>query len=104
VSDPAGPAALARLAAGWPGLRPFYETNDDVGMRMIVEGLFVPGAPPDGHVLFMHTLLGHLLTAAYARTPVWPWYDLMLATGLALGLGTTAGLLLRRSGPGLGRL
>lgn len=69
-------AALS--AAAWLSFDPFYETNDDVSMRLIVEGRFVPGQEPSGFTLFVNALVGKALVAAYALWPGPPWYDLSL--------------------------
>lgn len=69
---------LALVAASWHWFNPFYETNDDVSMRLIVEGQFVPGQGPSGFTLFMNALVGKALAAAYSVWPGPPWYDLCL--------------------------
>ena len=78
---------VALVAAAWLLFDPFYETNDDVSMRLIVEGHFVPGQGPSEFALFMNALVGKALAAAYTVWPGPPWYDLcLLAVTLAAAL------------------
>jgi hypothetical protein len=63
---------------GWAPTRPFYLTNDDVAMRLLVEGGFAPHAVPTAFVMFMHVAVGWLLKTLYAAMASVPWYDLMM--------------------------
>ena len=81
---------VALVAASWHWFDPYYETNDDVCMRLIVEGHFVPGQGPSGFTLFVNALVGKALAALYASWPGLPWYDLCLG---ALTLAAALGLL-----------
>ena len=49
------------IAAAWLVSPPRYLTNDDVIMRLALEGRFVPGQPPTGFVLYAHSALGWAL-------------------------------------------
>src|SRR3954462_15352625 len=61
---------------------PFYQTNDDVTMRLLAEGNFVPGGKPVPFLLFINVVIGKLLAAAYSLIPGVPWYDLVLGASL----------------------
>jgi hypothetical protein len=61
---------------------PFYQTNDDVTMRLLAEGHFVPGGKPVPFLLFINIVIGKMLAAAYALMPGVPWYDLVLGASL----------------------
>jgi hypothetical protein len=75
------------VLSGWLPPRPLYLTNDDVAMRLLVEGHFAPGSAPTPFVMFMHIAIGWLLTALYTAVRGLPWYDLlMLATALAANI------------------
>jgi hypothetical protein len=92
-------ATVALLAATWAAFPPFYETNDDAGMRLILEGRFAPGASPQGLLLFINALLGGVLASAQRLLPAWPWYDTMLTGGLALATALLLFVLWRRPTP-----
>lgn len=62
---------------------PWYQSNDDVALRLIAES----GSP---FLLFVNVLVGKLLAALYALAPALPWYDLLLGASLA---AATAALL-----------
>lgn len=100
----AAPALVGLLLmVAWLAFDPYYLTNDDVAMRLMVEGTLVPGMAPTGFCLFMNVGLGKALATAYRWAPALPWYD------LALGAGALAGsmVLLRtwlRLGEALGLL
>jgi hypothetical protein len=64
---------------------PYYLSNDDVAMRLLVEGKIAPGLKPSGLCLFMNPLLGKLLAAAYRVLPGPTWYDLLLGAGAVAG-------------------
>jgi hypothetical protein len=55
--------------------RPHFTTNDDAGMRMIVQGVGF-ALTPDAHLCYSHLLLGQFLKSAYAMVPGIPWYGL----------------------------
>jgi hypothetical protein len=72
-----GIAALTALA-GWVPVRPFYLTNDDVAMRLLVEGRFAADMSPTPFVLFMHPALGWGLASLYTAAASVPWYDILM--------------------------
>ncbi len=55
-----------------------YQTNDDVVMRLLAEGNFVPGDEPLPYLMFINVIIGKLLATAYGVTTAVPWYDLVL--------------------------
>jgi hypothetical protein len=57
---------------------PSYQTNDDVAMRLLAEGNFVPGNEPVPYLMFINVILGKILSLAYEVTTAVPWYDLVL--------------------------
>jgi len=61
---------------------PFYQTNDDVTMRLLAEGHFVPAGKPVPFLLFINVVIGKVLTIAYRLMPGVPWYDLVLGASL----------------------
>lgn len=68
---------------------PFYQTNDDIAMRLLAEGNFVPGDEPLPFLMFINVILGKVMALAYQLTTAVPWYDLilggsMLVAGAAL--------------------
>ena len=73
-----GLVALTALVA-WGPAHPFYLTNDDVAMRLLVEGHFAPHAAPTAFVMFMHVTVGWLLKSLYTWTASVPWYDVLMA-------------------------
>jgi hypothetical protein len=61
---------------------PFYQTNDDVGMRLLAEGHLVPGSKPVPFLMFINVVIGKLLATLYSIAPAMPWYDLLLGASL----------------------
>src|SRR6187401_3514333 len=59
---------------------PFYQTNDDIAMRLLAEGNFVPGDTPLPYLVFINVIVGQVLSLAYRLTAVVPWYDLVLGS------------------------
>ena len=55
-----------------------YATGDDVGLRMITEGRFVPGGAPSAETHFMSLVMGWLLVSLHAFSSTIPWFDLIL--------------------------
>ena len=76
------PAAVGLVAltgsVAWAPAHPFYLTNDDVAMRLLVEGHFAPHATPTAFVMFMHVSIGWLLKSLYTVIASVPWYDLLM--------------------------
>lgn len=67
---------------------PFYQTNDDIAMRLIAEGNFVPGDEPLPYLMFINVILGKVLSLAYKVTTAVPWYDLVLGASLIAASAT----------------
>lgn len=67
---------------------PHYQTNDDVAMRLLAEGRFVPQAGPLPFMMFMNIVIGKLLATGYSLIPSIPWYDLLLGASLTIASGT----------------
>lgn len=57
--------------------RPHYQTNDDIGILLLAQGL-VCAQKPDPHLLFTHIFLGNILSSLYTANPHLPWYVLYL--------------------------
>lgn len=70
-------ATLMCVAAFWIAIPPIFLTNDDVSIRLGIEGLTVPGGTPTGFVLMAHSLLAWALVGARRMLPVHIW-DLVL--------------------------
>jgi hypothetical protein len=83
-------AALILLA--YTAFVPF-STNDDVGMRRVAAGRFVPGFGPDGHLVFTSAPTGVALARLYRLSDGVPWYDLILLAGTVLATVTIGSLL-----------
>ena len=73
--------------------RPVYETNDDMGIASMVNG--VKGAT-DAHVLFPHYAVGLLLQRLYALRQSVPWFALLQYLLLYLSFTAITYVLLRR--------
>lgn len=52
-----------------------YHTNDDIGMRMILEGSVFNPPSPSEYVLFMNVILCRMFTWLYTICPQFFWYD-----------------------------
>lgn len=76
-----GAIALLPLAAV-TFFKPSYQTNNDIAMRLLAEGHFVPGNEPLPYLMFINVILGRILSLIYEVTPTVPWYDLMLGGSL----------------------
>jgi hypothetical protein len=63
------------VAVAWLFFSPVYDTNDDVGIRLFLEGRIVPGATPSGHIDFFNLALGQALAWLYLHVPGPSWYD-----------------------------
>jgi len=67
-------------AAAWSSWwSPFYMENDDVTIRMALEGRSAPGQPPTGFALMTHAVLGWAIVAMQRMLPVISWWDVVLA-------------------------
>jgi hypothetical protein len=76
---------------------PFYQTNDDVAMRLIAEGHFVPDVGSTPFVMLMNVVAGEIISTGYRLLPLLPWYDLFLG---ACMLAASTALLFVWSGTG----
>jgi len=65
---------------------PFYLTNDDVTIRMALEGRTVPGGTPTGFALMTNAALGWAIVGAQRVLPSIPAWDLVLAATLLWAL------------------
>jgi hypothetical protein len=74
-------AALTIVVAlecmAWLVFVPLYETNDDVAIRLVLEGRIAPGAAPSGYAFFINLALGQTIAALYCLLPSIHWYDLV---------------------------
>jgi len=66
------------VAGSWLLLFPEYQTNDDVAMRLLASGRFVPDTGPTAYLLFMNVVLGWALASGYRAFSSVPWYDACL--------------------------
>lgn len=75
---------------------PFYQTNDDIAMRLLAEGNFVPGDEPLPYLMFINIIVGKTLSILYRATATLPWYDLFLGGAM---IAAAAALLESWRGP-----
>jgi hypothetical protein len=84
------PVAVA-IAAVQLCFTPLFQTNDDVGMQMLAQGVGMSGERTP-YILFSNILLGRLLVALYGIAD-WPWYRLLgLSVQAVSGLTLVAAL------------
>ena len=94
-------AVATVTVAAWATISPpFYMTNDDVTIRMALEGRSAPGQPPTGFALMTHSVLGWALVGLGNAVPLIPWWDVMLAATLLCSVGVMVALLWSAFGPG----
>jgi hypothetical protein len=83
-------AALALLATGaaamWIASPPVYQTNDDVAIRLALEGRTAPGEPATGFTVLTHAALGWPVARLYGLFPNTPWWDIVVASMLIVAL------------------
>jgi hypothetical protein len=72
-------ATLSLCAALWALAPPRYDTNDDVAIRLTLEGRAVPGQPGTGFVILSHAGLGWTLHGLARAWPAVPWWDLVIS-------------------------
>jgi hypothetical protein len=72
------------IAAVWLLLFPVYDTNDDVWIRLVLEGRYVPGAQPSGSAYLVNLALGETIAWLYRVAPGPSWYDVAEQGTLAL--------------------
>lgn len=85
-------AVSAVTSAAWLIHPPVYLTNDDVAIRLVLEGGFVPAQPSTGFVLHAHSVLGWALVSLYGIVPDAPWWDLVIAGTLFWALAVLCAL------------
>jgi hypothetical protein len=73
---------VAAASAAWFVNPPVYFTNDDVAIRLALEGGVAPGQPPTGFALFANAALGWAVVAAQRLAPGVPLWDLVVAATL----------------------
>lgn len=76
------------LAVAWLILFPVYDTNDDVAIRLFLEGRAVPDGQPSGYVYFMNLALAQVIAWLYRSVPGVSWYDILEQGTLALTTST----------------
>ena len=74
--------ALAVVTSFWIERPPRYLTNDDVAIRLAVEGEAVPGQPATGFVPTTHSALGWGLATLHRAMPRAPVWDLAVTATL----------------------
>jgi hypothetical protein len=84
--------SVVMVAAGagtlWFTNPPVYFTNDDVAIRLALEGRAVPGQPATGFALFPNAVLGWGVVAAQRLLPAVPVWDLAVAVTLLTAIAT----------------
>jgi hypothetical protein len=89
-------AALTLLAAGaaamWIAYPPVYQTNDDVAIRLALEGRTAPGEPATGFTVLTHAALGWPVAYLYGLFPNTPWWDLVVASMLIVALAVVCAI------------
>lgn len=93
-------ATVAVFATLWVLLPPRYLTNDDVTIRLGIEGGLVPGQPPVGYVLNSHSALGWALVALHRLLPTAPVWDVVVVGVMVWALATLFALCWPAFGPG----
>ncbi len=89
------------MAAAWSSwLPPYYLENDDVSIRMALEGRTVPGAVPTGFALWPNAALGWFVVLIERVLPSIPWWDVLLAGALLWALGVLLALVWDALGSG----
>jgi hypothetical protein len=64
------------IAVAWLIFFPAYDTNDDVAIRLFLEGRVVPGAEPSGYAYLVNLALSKVIAWFYTLDPRFSWYDL----------------------------
>jgi hypothetical protein len=81
------------MASAWLSwCPPFYLENDDVTIRMALEGRTVPGGTPTGFALLTHAAFGWAIVAMQRALPLISWWDVALAGLLLWALGVLLAL------------
>lgn len=64
----------------WTAYPPVYQTNDDVSIRLALEGHTAPGEPATGFTALTHALLGWSVVELYRFFPTAFWWDVVVAS------------------------
>lgn len=72
--------------------KPFFETNDDMGIMTIVCGL---KGVNDHHLVYMSSIIGRLLKILYMQMPGIPWYPVFQYVILFISFTTITYVILR---------
>ena len=92
---------IAAMVVAWTSLYPpFYMENDDVAIRMALEGRTVPGQPPTGFALGIHAALGWAVVVMQRMLPTIPLWDVILVATLLWALGVLLALVWNALGSG----
>lgn len=83
---------LAPLAILWTIFPPVYLTNDDVTIRLSVEGGLVPGEPRSGYALMTHAALGWTIVWISRLLPSVPLWDLVITATLVCSIAVLGAL------------
>ena len=84
---------LPPAAFGW-----WYDTNDDVFLRFIAEGVFSSDPELNTHLVFSNIFLGRAFQDMYAIAPSFPWYDAFQTAAIFVASGVSI-FSLARCGP-----
>jgi len=97
----AAAAATVVMAVAWSSwYPPYYLENDDVTIRMALEGRTVPGGIPTGFALMTNAALGWAIVGVQRVLPTLPGWDVALAATLLWSLGVLLALAWEALGPG----
>jgi hypothetical protein len=88
----AAAAVLALVALFWSAYPPRYLTNDDVVIRLGLEGKAFPGQRATGFVLMTHSALGWSLVWLRRLIPAAPVWDMTVAVTLVCAIAVLLGL------------
>lgn len=74
---------------------PLFETNDDIGLSMIIAGIGFADRPDD-HLHYSHFLVGRVLNALYTFNRSVPWYGVYLLLAQVVSLAVVTRVLLSK--------
>src|SRR5215212_8419186 len=93
-------ASATLVTAAWLLLPPIYLTNDDISIRLGIEGRTAPGQAPTGFLLMTHSALGWALVALHDALPSAPLWDILLTATVVAGIGLFLALTWSGAPPG----
>jgi hypothetical protein len=73
----------------------WYDTNDDVFLRFIAEGVFSPDRNLNVFLVFSNIYLGYGLRSLYEIAPTLPWYDVFQTTAIFSASAVSAFAIIR---------